>query len=112
MLNRSIMMTKKWFLLLIGIVIFYSPYAWAENAADFYKGKTITLIPSSGAGAATDVLSRAAAQYLGEAIDVKVKVENMARNKGLNYVFSQAKPDGALFLRRPRSGRSLSRHLG
>jgi tripartite-type tricarboxylate transporter receptor subunit TctC len=66
----------------------------AESPEAFYKGKTITWIVSSGAGSATDLLSRIAANFLVKEIGVKVKVENMGRNKGLNYAFTRSKGDG------------------
>jgi tripartite-type tricarboxylate transporter receptor subunit TctC len=87
----------------ISLVAFISPKGKAEAAADFYKGKTIHWVVSSSPGSTTTLLSRIAAQYLGEKIGAKVKVENMGRNKGLNYVFTRAKPDGLTLVSKART---------
>jgi tripartite-type tricarboxylate transporter receptor subunit TctC len=67
---------------------------FAQDPASFYKGKTLNWVVSSGPSSTTTLLSRLAAKYLGEEIGARVRVENQGRNKGLNFVYAKAKPDG------------------
>jgi tripartite-type tricarboxylate transporter receptor subunit TctC len=55
------------------------PFVHADGAADFYRGKTITLVVGSGAGGIYDIGARSIARHLGNFIDgnPKVIVENM-----------------------------------
>lgn len=80
--------------LAIGLIAGNALEARGQSPAAFYKGKTIEWIVSSEAGSSTDLLSRIAANHLGEALGAKVKVENMGRNKGLNFAFTRSKGDG------------------
>ena len=67
--------------------------------ANFYKGKTITMVVASTAGGGYDLWARLAARYLGKYIpgNPTIVVQNMpgAGNIiGANYVYGVAKPDG------------------
>jgi tripartite-type tricarboxylate transporter receptor subunit TctC len=67
--------------------------------ANFYQGKTITMIVSSTAGGGYDLWARLTARHLGKHIPGKpsIVVQNMpgAGNIiGANYVYGIAKPDG------------------
>ena len=108
--NRSIKLQASfWVLLLtIGVMVSHVSEAQGENPAEFYKGKTIQWIVSSGAGSTTDLLSRVAAAHLGKEIGAKVKVENMGRNKGLNYAFTRSKPDGLTLVSKSRTAMLLN----
>ncbi len=45
-------------------VAFCAQPASAQSAADFYRGKTVTLLTSSGTGGGYDTLSRSIARHL------------------------------------------------
>jgi tripartite-type tricarboxylate transporter receptor subunit TctC len=73
--------------------------AHADPVADFYKGKTISLIVSTSVGGGYDVLGRAVAHVLGKHIpgNPAVVVRNMAGAGGIvatNYLYNQAERDG------------------
>lgn len=94
---------------ILSMVVVAAPYkSNAESPADFYKGKTITWVVSSGAGATTDLMSRITAVYLGKKIGAKVKVENMDRNEGLNYVFTKGSKDGLTLVSKARTALVLN----
>lgn len=80
--------------LFIVLVLGFSGTAGAEDPAAFYKGKTLNWVVSSGPSSTTTLLSRLAAKFLGDEIGARVRVENQGRNKGLNFVYAKAKPDG------------------
>ena len=96
------------FVLSLAVLVMGPATAKAESPAEFYKGKTIHWIVSSGAGATTDLMSRICAQSLGDKIGAKVKVENMDRNKGVNYAFANAKPDGLTLASKARTALVLN----
>jgi tripartite-type tricarboxylate transporter receptor subunit TctC len=73
--------------------------ARAESAADFYHGKTVTMLVSSSPGGGYDVLARAVARFIGKHIpgNPAVIVRNMPGAGGIvatRYVAKQAAPDG------------------
>jgi len=70
----------------------------AETAEQFYRGKTLTWVTAGGAGSSQDLLGRLLAPFLAQEIGAEVKVENMGSNKGPNYVYKQAKPNGLTLL--------------
>jgi tripartite-type tricarboxylate transporter receptor subunit TctC len=75
------------------------PRAQAEPVADFYKGKTVSIILSSGAGGGYDSLARTLAPYLANHIpgNPTVIVRNMAGAGGLtaaNHLYNVAPKDG------------------
>jgi tripartite-type tricarboxylate transporter receptor subunit TctC len=75
-----------------------SPAA-AQSAADFYKGKTITLVISSGVGGGYDALARLIAPHLSKHIEGSptVVVKNMSGAGGLvatNFLYNVAPKDG------------------
>ncbi|OGP66535.1 MAG: hypothetical protein A2169_14365 [Deltaproteobacteria bacterium RBG_13_47_9] len=90
-------------LLTMAIVIGFAFKAFAEEPEKFYKGKTIDWIVSSSPGSATDLLTRIAAVHFGKEIGAKVRIENMDQNKGVNHVFTRAKPDGLTFVSKATS---------
>jgi tripartite-type tricarboxylate transporter receptor subunit TctC len=77
-----------------------APFAsHADPVADFYRGKTIALILSTGAGGGYDVLGRAFARQYGKHIpgNPTVVVQNMPGAGGLratNFIFNTAPADG------------------
>ena len=75
---------------------------WGQSLhaqADFYKGKTITVIAGTTAGALYDQWSRVLAQHMGKHIPGKpdIIVQNMpgaGHMIAANYVYNKSKPDG------------------
>ncbi|MGH6771420.1 MAG: Bug family tripartite tricarboxylate transporter substrate binding protein [Xanthobacteraceae bacterium] len=75
--------------------------AFGQSVADFYKGKTVTLIVSSAPGGGYDTLARAIAPHLSRHIPGKptVVVRNMAGAGGIlavNHLFNVAAKDGTV----------------
>ena len=75
--------------------------AQAQSAADFYKGKTVTMIVSSSAGGGYDTLSRAIAKHMWVHIPGKpgLIVRNMPGAGGIiatNYLANLAPKDGTV----------------
>ena len=74
--------------------------AAAEDAADFYRGKTLTVLIGSGSGGGVDQVSRAVVRHLGKHVPGNpiVVPKNMGGGGGvqvLNYVNAVAPKDGA-----------------
>jgi len=73
--------------------------AGAETAADFYKGKTVTLITSTGVGGTYDVIARLVARYMPRYLpgNPTIIVQNMPGGGNVlatNYMFNIAPKDG------------------
>jgi tripartite-type tricarboxylate transporter receptor subunit TctC len=73
--------------------------AFAQSPAEFYKGKTVTLLISSATGGGYDTLARTIANYLGKHIPgaPSVIVKNMAGAGGIiatNNLYNVAPKDG------------------
>jgi tripartite-type tricarboxylate transporter receptor subunit TctC len=92
----------KFFKNLFAVVFVLSLIAGSRTAyaqADFYKGKTITVIAGTTAGALYDQWSRVLAQYMGKHIPGRPEmiVQNMpgaGHMIAANYLYGKAKPDG------------------
>jgi tripartite-type tricarboxylate transporter receptor subunit TctC len=83
----------------LAALAFASPPALAESVEDFYKGKTVTIILSSGAGGGYDTMARTLSQYLPKHIpgSPTVIVKNMAGAGGIvaaNNLYNVAAKDG------------------
>jgi len=98
---------KEWFALsmvALSVVILLSPcnpWAASPTAADFYKGKIVTIVVTGPPGSVNDIYGRVAALYLSEIIGAKVAVENKTAAGGLvaqNNFFQVVKPDGLTIL--------------
>ena len=75
----------------------------AQGIKQFYDGKTIQIIVSSGTGATTDFTARLVARYLGKYIpgNPSIVAYNMPGGGGLvaaNYIYNVSKPDGLTIL--------------
>ena len=75
------------------------PQASGQSLADFYAGKTVTIIVGYAPGGGFDTTARLAAKYLGKYIpgNPNVIVENMPGAGSLtaaNHIYNVAKPDG------------------
>src|SRR5262245_17158420 len=85
--------------LLLGHFLATAIPARADDVAEFYKGKVITLTVSAGAGGGYDTLARTLARFLGRHIPGEpiVIVRNMAGSGGLaaaNFIYAGAEKDG------------------
>src|SRR5262245_2214603 len=83
---------------LAAVLLFTSP-AQADDIADFYRGKTVTITVSAGAGGGYDTLGRTVARFLNKHLPGNpfFVVRNMAGSGGLaaaNALFSGAEKDG------------------
>lgn len=75
--------------------------AAADAAADFYKGKTLTIVVGFGAGGGYDLYARLVAQHLGRLTPgaPAVVVNNMAGAGSIvaaNYIYNAAPKDGTM----------------
>ncbi len=82
-------------------LVIFGPAAAADEAADFYRGRTITVIVGFGAGGGYDLYARLLAHYLGNHIagQPNVVVQNMegaGSVRAANYVYSVAPKDGTV----------------
>lgn len=78
-----------------------APPALAQSAANFYKGKTITLIVSSSTGGGYDTTARVIARHLPDHIPghPTIIVQNMPGGGGIaatNYLYHVARKDGTV----------------
>ena len=76
-----------------------SPLVAPAYSAEYFAGKTITVLVGFGAGGGTDTISRTMLRQLPKHIpgNPKVVVRNLpgaGGNKSMNFVFEKAKPDG------------------
>src|SRR5690348_7970374 len=74
--------------------------AAADEVADFYRGKTINFMVSTGPGGGYDIYARPLARYMGKHIpgNPNIVVQNMVGGGGLraiNFLYSVAPRDGA-----------------
>jgi tripartite-type tricarboxylate transporter receptor subunit TctC len=80
-------------------LVFLAAPARADNIADFYRGKTVTLTVSAGAGGGYDTLARTVARFLNQHLPGNpiIVVRNMAGAGGItaaNILFNGADKDG------------------
>jgi tripartite-type tricarboxylate transporter receptor subunit TctC len=76
--------------------------AQADEVADFYKGKRVTLLVSYGPGGGYDVYARVLARHIGRHIpgNPSIVVQNMpgaGSLRGTNYLYNVAPRDGTMF---------------
>ncbi len=76
--------------------------ASAQTAAEFYKGRQLTLIVSSGPGGGYDTYSRMLARFIGKHFpggEPRIVIQNMPGADGitaLNYVYNVSARDGSV----------------
>ena len=75
------------------LVAGYSNATHAQSVADFYRGKTLTMLVGTAPGGEYDLLARLVAKYIGRRIPgaPTVIVQNMAGASGMkvaNFMFS------------------------
>ncbi len=100
MQDRSISRAFHVVIVLIAAVASLTP-ASAQSVAEFYKGKTVTLIVSSATGGGYDALARTVAPHLARHIpgNPSVVVRNMSGAGGIvavNHLFNVAAKDGTV----------------
>ena len=76
--------------------------AQADEVAEFYKGKRVTLLVSYGPGGGYDVYARVLARHIGRHIpgNPNIVVQNMpgaGSLRGANYLYNVAPKDGTVF---------------
>ncbi|MBI2954606.1 MAG: hypothetical protein HYY30_09855 [Chloroflexi bacterium] len=85
-------------ILALGLFIGCTQAPKADTPEEFYRGKTVTGVVPSTPGGGTDLLIRAVAPYLAKEIGATVKIENLATDEGVNWVYNEAKRDGLTFV--------------
>ncbi len=75
--------------------------SYADDIADFYRGKTITMIVGYSAGGGYDIYARAISRYIGDHIpgSPKILVQNMPGAGSIasaNYLYNVAAKDGTV----------------
>src|SRR5262245_44655501 len=73
----------------------------ADDVADFYRGKTINFIVSTGAGGGYDIYARPLARHMGKYIpgNPTIVVQNMVGGGGMravNHLYNIAAKDGSI----------------
>jgi tripartite-type tricarboxylate transporter receptor subunit TctC len=86
----------------LGLMALAMPAAWADEVADFYKGKTVQLIVGYGPGGGYDIYARVLARHMGKYIpgNPNVVIQNMPGAGSLraaNYLYGVAPKDGTVF---------------
>ncbi len=86
----------------LAIAAFFTTAAQADDVADFYKGKRVTLLVSYGPGGGYDVYARVLARHIGRHIpgNPNIVVQNMpgaGSLRGANYLYNVAPKDGTVF---------------
>jgi tripartite-type tricarboxylate transporter receptor subunit TctC len=85
-------------LLMTGLAV---PPAQADGIADFYRGKTVSLVVGSSTGGGYDTMARAVARFIGRHVpgNPTVVVRNMPGAGGItamNYIYNAAERDGTV----------------
>ena len=91
----------RWILSVLAVAALGSSSAQADAVADFYRGKTVTLIVSGSAGGGYDTLARLVSKFLGKHVpgNPSIVVKNMPGAGGLiatNHMFTVAPRDGTV----------------
>lgn len=96
-------MKKLNFISIVGALItaFYAPLVAAETVEEFYKGKTVKFIISSGAGGGYDAYARSLVRHISKHIpgNPTIVPQNMPGAGGLraaNFIYNVAPKDGSL----------------
>jgi len=84
---------------LAALTVYVAPAA-AQSAADFYRGKTVTIVVSTSTGGGYDAMARAVSRHIGKHIpgNPNVVPQNMpgaGSLKAANFIYSAAPKDGS-----------------
>ena len=91
---------RRWVVLgCIAVALTWPLPAHAQNAADFYQGKTVTLVVGYSVGGGYDTYARIVARHLGKHIsgNPAIVVQNMpgaGSLKAANFIYNVAPKDG------------------
>jgi tripartite-type tricarboxylate transporter receptor subunit TctC len=93
-------MPLRWIFALVALCALPAPAA-AQSVADFYRGKTVTIVVSTSGGGGYDALARGIARHWGRLIpgNPNVVVRNMPGAGGItavNWLFNAAEKDGTI----------------
>jgi tripartite-type tricarboxylate transporter receptor subunit TctC len=82
-----------------------------QSAADFYRGKTVTILVGSPPGGGYDLYARLIAPYLAKKLDAQVIIENRAGGSGLLAlnVLNSSRPDGLTLMNASAEGAIMSK---
>ena len=99
MLDKNVPQWLRWAIAAIGMLA--AQNALADSVADFYRGKTLSLVVSTTAGTSYDLMGRTLARYLPKHIPgtPAMIVQNMPGADGIvaaNYLYSVALKDGTV----------------
>jgi tripartite-type tricarboxylate transporter receptor subunit TctC len=86
---------------LVATLIFWAAPAAAQSVADFYRGKTVTIVVSTSTGGGYDAMARALSRHIGRHIpgNPNVVVRNMPGAGGItavNWLYNAAEKDGTI----------------
>jgi tripartite-type tricarboxylate transporter receptor subunit TctC len=83
--------------------------ASAQSPAEFYKGKTVTILVGSPPGGGYDSYARMLAPYLAKKLDATVIIDNRPGGSGLLALnlLSNSKPDGLTMMHASAEGAAL-----
>ncbi len=86
-----------------GLLIVNAPSARADDVADFYKGKTVTLVIGGDAGGGYDIYARLLSRYLpkyipGNPLIITQNRPGAGSITATNYVYNVAPQDGSVIL--------------
>src|SRR4051794_16841936 len=90
---------RSWLMFCAGFLLTGASAAHAQSVAEFYRGKTITLLIGVGVGGEYDLQARLVARHIGKHIpgNPNVVPQNMTGAGGItmaNYLFNSAPRDG------------------
>ena len=100
--ERLPMCARSWLMAAAALVWVAAAPACAQDAAEFYKGKTVQIVVGYGAGGGYDIYARMLARHMGKHIpgNPGMVVQNMPGAGSLratNYLYSVAPKDGTVF---------------
>src|SRR6266542_3704331 len=89
------------FTALVAPLALWAAPAHAQSVADFYRGKTVTIVVSTSTGGGYDAMARAVSRHIGKHIpgNPLVVVRNMPGAGGItavNWLYNAAEKDGTV----------------
>jgi len=91
----------RWLPALVAVLALCASPAHAQSVADFYKGKSVTIVVSTSAGGGYDTMARAIARFIGKHVPGNpiFVVRNMPGAGGItavNWLYNTAEKDGSV----------------
>jgi tripartite-type tricarboxylate transporter receptor subunit TctC len=103
-LNKENVMRRRngWSLLIVAVAMTFAHRAQADSVADFYRGRSITVIVGYTAGGGYDIYARALARHMGKHLpgNPNFIVQNITGAGSLNaanHIYNIARKDGTVF---------------